>query len=64
MTLLGTLASALGGALLGLSSFLTSITLLGGSVSTQWPLILIGAFSGFLGSLVPRTCPHRSLTRD
>eukprot|EP00210_Caulerpa_lentillifera_P002076 g1991.t1 len=58
VSLLGLLASAFGGATIGLTSFLFVILTRGGSfsfqtiISSEWPLVLLGVFGGLFGSLV------------
>lgn len=55
ITITGTIASILGGTMIGLAYFITLLTLLTIrriiAVPPQWPVILIGCLGGFLGSM-------------
>ena len=49
----GTLASLLGGALVGVACWLTQLAALGGRAGPpQWPLVTVGLLAGVLGSLI------------
>ena len=57
MSPLGTAASLGGGLFLGLAFFISSALFCVEPTSApQWPVILVGGFAGFVGSLVPRLC--------
>lgn len=53
---MGTIASTLGGLLIGVAQYLTLFyftdTMLWSYAPPQWPIIVFGALSGFLGSLI------------
>jgi len=49
-------ASACGGLLIGLVHFLVSTLLLGGTLTSQLPSIVLGCLAGFFGSLVDSFC--------
>lgn len=56
ITLIGTLCSTIGGLVIGLSQYLTMLYFTDKSMlmyaPPQWPMIVFGAFAGFLGSLI------------
>jgi len=56
VTFLGLVFSLLGGAVVGLGFYLSVIYFVDSSVVAaappQWPLILVGAFGGFVGSVI------------
>lgn len=53
---MGTIASTLGGLLVGIAQYLTLFyfadKMIWAYAPPQWPIILIGALAGFLGSLI------------
>lgn len=56
ISLIGTLASTVGGLLIGITQYLIlyyfSDSMLWAYAPPQWPILLFGALSGFLGSLI------------
>ena len=55
ITITGTVASILGGTVIGLAYYISLVTVLAlrriTVITPQWPVIVIGCFGGFLGSL-------------
>eukprot|EP01128_Nolandella_sp_AFSM9_P009640 TRINITY_DN6272_c0_g1_i1.p1 TRINITY_DN6272_c0_g1~~TRINITY_DN6272_c0_g1_i1.p1 ORF type:complete len:310 (-),score=55.33 TRINITY_DN6272_c0_g1_i1:1-870(-) len=52
LTVLGTVASGLGGLVIGAVALSVSVLFLGGSIVGQWPLLFLGLWGGLVGSLV------------
>lgn len=56
ISLMGTIASSLGGLLIGVAQYITlyyfADIMLWANAPPQWPVILFGALAGFLGSLI------------
>lgn len=56
ITLIGTLCSTIGGLVIGLAQYLTMLYFTDKTMlmyaPPQWPMIVFGAFAGFLGSLI------------